>query len=165
MASFKGDGKAIFMVLIGALIATVFLMTIADENVAQTSNFNANNTTVTAPTVNSSTDLTGRELVGTGEVVNSSGTDVVGLGVLLRTGTSSTSGLRTVQIFTNDTGSHSAGDTVNVTYIYRPDGYHNDAGTRSIVLLITLIAALAIVVFVIVVFAKHGSLSKLLRRS
>ena len=46
-----------------------------------------------------------------------------------------------------------------------PDGYIGNAGGRSIAALITILSALAIVVFVIVVLFKFGSIEGLINRS
>ena len=62
----------------------------------------------------------------------------------------------------NDTASDFAGTSVNVTYNFRPDGYLNNSGARSVSLLIIIFAALALMVFVVAIFIKHGSMGSLM---
>ncbi len=164
MASIKGDGKAIFGIFIGAIIAVVFIATIADSVFTQTSTFTSTNQSVTAPAVNATLDLKGRELLSELESYNATNatrqrTD----GVILQTALGS-DGLLTVQMTLNDTGADFAASPVNVSYTYNPDGYLSNGGARSIQLLVVIMAALAIVIFVIVVAVKEGSLGDLIRR-
>lgn len=168
MVSFSSDGKAIMMVFIGALVAAVFLGTIADSVFTETNILSRINNTVTfSGTANSSLDIEGRELVSTIEIYNatnsSKGLTSSTSGVFLQTGTSSTTGLLTVQIVVNDTAVAYIGEPINVTYTYKPDGYLNNAGARSISTLILIFGALAIVVFIIVTFIKFGSMGQLIR--
>ena len=161
MATFKGDGKMIFTIFIGVIIVVTFMSPISDSIFSQTNTIAIANQTVTAPAVNGTLDLTGRELVGTGIVTNSTG-DLVNGGTIA-TATSATSGLRTVQLAINDTAAGAAGNSVNVSYTYNPDGYLSNTGARSISGVILIIAALAIVVFIILILFGTESTRKLLR--
>lgn len=163
MASFTGDGKAIFMVFVGAIIVAVFLGSIGDSIFSQTNTISLENSTVTGPAVNGTLDLTGRALVGAAVITNA--TDgALANGTFIETVTSATTGLRTVQLGINDTGIANAAQSLNVSYTYEPDGYVSTSGGRGIVRLILIIGSLALVIFVIVVFIKDGSLGKLMGR-
>lgn len=166
MVSLQSDGKAIFKVVIGALIAIAMLSVIATQVFVETNTLGVINGTVTAPAVNATLDLTGRALVGDGVVLNatnSSGADQTTLGVFVQTGTGD-NGLRSVQLFVNDTGAAFAAQSVNITYTYEPDGYLPLLSSRSVANLIVIFGALGILIFVIVVFIKDGSLGKLIGR-
>lgn len=162
MTSFKMDGKAILIVTIGALIAVAFIATIADSIFEQTNTINVVNTSVTAPAVNASIDLLGREFISGGNVGNASDNTIIG--AIIETGTSATTGLRTVRLRINDTAAGTAGLTVNVSYVANPDGYLSDLSSRAVASLILIFGALAILIFVIVVFMKEGSLGKLMEK-
>ncbi len=162
MTSFKMDGKALLIVFIGAIIAVTFLQTIGDSVFAQTNTATVINVTVTAPAINATLDLTGRTLIGTGTIVNASNASSTSNGLIIQTGRGS-SGLESVQLTLNDTASDFAGTLVNVSYNYEPDGYLQEGSTRSIAILIVLFGALAILIFVIIVLIKDGSLGKLMR--
>ena len=161
----EGDGKAILSIFIGAIIAVVCLGTIADSIYTQTNTFTNANETVTAPVVNGTLDLTGRELVTQVEIYNNTNISqsLIGSGGSLQTGTA-TSGTRTVQLAIDDNAVAFAGLSVNVSYIYNPEGYLSLGGARSIQSLILIIGALAILIFVIVVLIKSGSLGILIKR-
>lgn len=166
MASLKGDGMAIIMVFIGLIIAATFIIPIADSVIGQTATVDVFNSSVTVPANNGTVDLTGRTLVGTATVFNgTNGTAspeaLEGKNITIRTAIGS-AGLQTVQLFVNDTGEQYVGSVVNVTYTYEPDGYLQNSGARSLANLIILFAALAMVVFAIVVFIKRGSLGALI---
>ncbi len=155
-----GNLKAIFIVFIGAIIAATLIVTIANQTNLETTTFTETNFTVAVPQNGTATDLTGRTLIS-GDIINSSLTAGI-VNVTLRTALSSTTGLSTVQIY-NNASSTEALQNVNVTYTYEPNGYVSDSGGRAITRLIVLFAALAIVVFVLVVFIKMGFLGKLLK--
>ena len=166
--SFKTDGKALLAFFIGAIITVVFLGSIADSIFTQTNTFNFTNNTVTAPATNASLTLVGRQvLAGTTPIVsnstNTSQLNLQDLGVFVETGT--VNGLRTVRLTVNQTGNAFAGTSVNVTYEYEPDGYLRSSADRSIINLVILFGALAILVFGLVVLHKTGSLGKLIGRS
>jgi len=164
MVNFQSDGKAIFQVFVGAIIAITFMLTIGDAIFLQTNEITIVNVTVTAPAVNATLDLTGRTLVSQTAVTEASNVSNTSSGLFLQTGTA-TSGLQTVQLVVNDTAAAFVGTSVNVSYIMQPDGYVSDSGARAITALILIFASLAILIFVIVVFIKNGSLGKLMGRS
>ncbi len=164
--SLQGDGKAIFTVFIGAIIAVVFLASIGNSIFTQSNTFTNSNETVTALAVNTSLSLLGRELADvpvatTWNATNGTGaTNQQNNGITLSTAT--VGGVRTVILTLNDTASNFVGDTINVSYIYEPAGYLERAVDRNVVALITLFAALGALVFVIVIFIRDGSLGVLI---
>ncbi len=167
MADFNSDGKAIMAIFIGAIIAIVFLATIADSIFTQTNTFESINTTVTMPSINGTLDLTGREIVSTIEIYNATNasqsetTELNGSSLV----TGITRGLNTVQLtIDDDSGARYAGSEVNISYVYLPEGYVSDSSARAVTRLITIFGALAILIFVIVVLIKNGSLGELIRR-
>lgn len=162
--SFDGDGKAVFAFFVGAIIAIVFLASIADSVFTQTTTGTEANLSVTVPAINVTTAVNGRDLLDTTTVVISNATNIslVTHGLNLSDGL--VGGVKTVTLTVNDSaGDNLVGTTVNLTYDYNPDGYIADSGGRSIALLITIFGALAILVFGIVVFVKDGTLGRLLR--
>ncbi len=164
MANFQGDGKAIFQVFIGAIIAIAILTTVGNAIFTQTNELTITNVTVTAPAVNATLDLTGRTLVSQTAVVNASNGTQTNVGMFLQTGTG-TDGLNSVQLTLNDTAAAFAGVSLNVSYVFQPEGYLSNTGARAITVLILLFGSLGILVFVLVVFIKNGSLGKLMGRS
>ncbi len=159
---FKGDGKAILVVFIGAIIAAVLLASVANQVVGVTTTVAAINSSFTlCNSVNCTTDLTGRQLVSGATITVTNGT--VTTRILIRDGADS-GGLRTVQALVNDTAFAElyGGDLINVTYTYEPDGFVGGS-TGTITTLITLFGAFAALIFVIVVFIKDGSMGRLIR--
>lgn len=164
MSSLKSDGKTLLIIFIGAIIAATLIASIADQVVGVTTTITVTNATVTAAVVNTTLDVRGRTLLTTVNIINASNeTDtLIDLGGSLQTGTGS-NGLRSVQLILNDTASDFAGEDVNISYTADPDGYIPTASGRSITILITLFAALATLIFVIVVLLKHGSMGDLIK--
>lgn len=162
----KGDGAAILAVFVGAIVAATLIAAIATSVLGTTTVSNTvTNFTVAVPsTANTTVDLTGRAFTsGTGIIVNATNATAqaeIDTQVHLLTGTGS-GGLQSVQLVSN--GSIWLGRNVNVTYSYTPEGTIGDSSGRSIAGLITLFAALAIVVFIIVVFIKRGSMGSLIK--
>lgn len=161
MASFKADGKMIFMIFVGAIITVVFLATIANSIFAQTNLVTVTNETETAAAVNSSITLTGRSNTTAITVVNASdGTDWTANFTVSSTDSDGDLG---IFLFTRDvTGAGFAGESINTSYTYQPFGYIQDSGSRSVTNLIVIIGALAIVVFIIVVMFKFGSIREMM---
>ena len=160
----KGDGKAFLQVFIGAIIALVLIATIANTTVGDTSTISFVNATVTLPaTVNTTVSLTGRDLV-TMTITNTSHGTVNS--TAFNTTDQFVNGIKTVAIQLTDTvdGNLYLGLQVNATYTANPDGYLSNAGARSISLVTIIIAALAILIFVIAVFYKYGSFGDMIRK-
>lgn len=158
------DGKMIFIIFLGLIIATAIIAPIANQVVANTQTISIPNTTITSPAAaNGTLDLQGRELLTTLTIANETA-DLTGLGLSLRTATSATTGLRTVQLIANDSAFNFGEGNINVSYTANPDGYVSDSGARAITVLIVLFSALAALVFVIVMLFS-GSFGKLVRGS
>ncbi len=155
----RGDGKAIFTIFLGLIIAVVFMANIGDQIFIQTNEATALNESVTVSAINTSLAVTGRELVTATSVLNSTFNDLIARGLALSTET--VGGVRTVALTANDTATDLVGTSVDLNYVYKPDGYIDNSGGRSITALILIIAALSLVVFVIVVLLKFGSLGTL----
>lgn len=164
MVSLQSDGKAIFKVFVGAIIAITLIAIIGTSIVGQTTTAE-NIENVTAPAVNGTLDLRGRTLILAQPVTNITDASNTSVGMIIQTAISSTTGLQTVQLTLNDTAEDYAGTPVNVTYTYEPDGYLNNGGARAMALLILIFAALGIMIFVVVVFIQDGSLGRLMGRS
>lgn len=158
----KGDGKAIFVVFIGAIIAIVFLASIGDSIFTQTNTASQDNLTVTVAAINVSLAVEGRDLITAIEVSNFTAINLEELGLNLTDGL--VNGIKTVILRANDTASIFVGKEVNLTYTYNPDGYISSAGGRTISLLIIIFASLAILIFVLVVFIKNGTLGEFMRK-
>ena len=161
MASFKTDGMTILMVFVGVIITATLIVSIADQVVGDTTTQTLLST-LTAPAVNSTLDITGRDLVTSTSIVNASNISQTATGVTLQDAIG-TSGLKTVQLTTADTGAAFAGTSVNVTYTFNPDGFINGAGARSITNLVIIFGALAILIFAITRFIDTGSLGDFIR--
>jgi hypothetical protein len=163
MASFKSDGKTIFMIFVGAIITVVFLGLIANAVFTQTNLETFTNVTVTTAQVNESVTLTGRSNTTVVTVVNASdGTDWT---ANFSVTTLSSAGIPGIFLVTSQNGGE-VGQNVtsaNVTYTSQPQGYLQDSGTRSVAALVVIFGALAIVVFVIVVIFKFGSIKEMVR--
>lgn len=164
MASFKGDGRAIFLVFVGLILAATLIVPIADSVFTETNIITVTNVTVTAPAINVSLDVQGRTLISETNVSEASNVSNVSNGMFVRSGISTTTGLQSVQLFLNDTAAGFVGVEVNVSYTAEPDGYLQNSGARSMASLIVLFAALAALIFVIVVLVKDGSLGDMMRR-
>ncbi len=148
-------GRAILVMFIGAIVATVFLGSIATTIVGDTSTITRANTTLVIPVVNTTTSLDGREIVGSMIVINLTGADV---STTFDTTDKLVNGLLTVAITSNDTSVDrtSPGTNINVSYTANPDGFVG-ATARGVTLLILIFAALAILIFVIVILFDRNS--------
>ncbi len=161
--SLKGDGKAIFTVFVGLIITVVFLAGFATTLVPQTTTESETNLSVTVSAINVSLAVAGRDLIAVTDINNLTDAGLESQGLNLGDGL--VSGLKTVTLTANDTATDFVGTTVNLTYSYNPDGFISIAGGRSIALLITIVSALAMVVFVVVVLIKEGSLGALINNA
>ncbi len=161
--SFKNDGRMIFAIFIGAIIAVVFMANIADSIFTQTNTATQTNLTVTVSAINVSQAVAGRELIALTSITNETNVSRSLQNEGLNLSTRIVNGAQTVALTANDS-SGSVGNEVNLTYTYNPDGFIDNAGARSIVTLILIIAGLAIVVFVIVQIFGSEALINITRR-
>lgn len=160
--SLQGDGKAIFTFFIGAIIAIVFIGNFADSIFTQTTALTETNTSVTVLAINTSLALTGRDFNTLTSIINTTNITLDTLGLSIDDGL--VNSVKSVRLTANDSASDLVGTIVNVSYTYNPDGFISSAGGRSIALLITIISALAILIFAVVTFIKDGSLGALIGR-
>ena len=166
MAKFNGDAPMLILMFIGVLIGVIFLGSIANQTIAVTStaNFNGSATggTTTMPLENVTIDLTGRDTPTGVLITNATSGLTVGSGNYTVSATkSATTGLQTVSLKTL-TDSY-AGRPVNVSYGYNPDGYV-DGSSRTLILLIIIFGALAVLLFVVAsLFAPGSSFGQLVR--
>ena len=63
---------------------------------------------------------------------------------------------------TTTASSTAAGQSINVSYSYEPQGYMRESSSRTVALLITILGALAIVLFVLMSMWKSDSLQNIL---
>lgn len=104
----------------------------------------------TAATVNESITLVGRELVGSIIVVNASNTSEVWT-TNFDTVSTNTAGSLAILLKTTDAAG-TAGQNASlasVTYTYKPQGYNDSSGSRSIIGIVLVFLALAIMAFVV----------------
>ncbi len=156
MARFNIDIRVFFMIFIGVIFAVALLVPSADQVFNLTNTFNNTNETVTAPAINETITLTGRSLTGATPVVrNSTGTSLQNEGVFVTDGL--INGVQTVFLQVNDSGVPNNGTSVNVTYFFVPDGFVPGAG-GLLLGLVVLFGTLAVLVFVVVMVMKEGSM-------
>lgn len=173
MTSFKSDGKTLLLVFVGVVITVALILTVANQVTWNTTaSHRWDNETVACPSgANTTIGANGRSLTTITAITDANVVyvhDIDG-------GTSQNNytlytrpyrGELSVVLFANDTGftNCSTDGALNISYIGVPKGYVG-AQSRAITLLIILFSALAILVFVIVMLIKGGSLGNILRRS
>ena len=135
---------AFVMILIGVVVAIALFSGTFDSVGRMTNIYTVTNQTITTAAVNASTTLTGREATTAITVVNAtSGVDWSDNFTVTTTNTAGS--LAILLTTTDDAGLVGQNLTsVNVSYSYKPDGYNNDTGSRSIITLILIFSALAI---------------------
>lgn len=159
---------AILIVFIGAIIAITFIASFSTDIVFQTETRTTGNQTVNLTTPSATEDLIGRTLVGSAIIRNVSDNSTV-TGNYTVTNEIGSDGLQTPRITASGDGTFNGenltASILLVEYTYEPTGYLQNSGARGINKLTLIIAALAILVFVIVVFIGKGYLGKLMGRS
>jgi len=151
MAEKNSDFMTLMMIFIGVIIAVVFMASIADST-NQDNVIVVNDSFVASTTANGSVAIPGRELIGTATIAN--GTDLIVLGNNFTVATGlGTDGLLSVLVTSLDGAIDEGFTNLNITYDYIPDG-NVGAASRGVVALIIIFAALAIVVFTIVMIFK-----------
>ena len=149
MVNKTGQITFVIILFVGLIVAASILPDIANQEELITGSFEVRNDTITVPAINGTVDLTGRDLITEIQIENATTVaddDVVGLALIEGIGTN---GLVTIQLFANDTSSLITGNGVNVSYTYRADGFVGN-GNVAVTQLIVLFAALAMVIFSIV---------------
>ncbi|KKN08452.1 hypothetical protein LCGC14_1056560 [marine sediment metagenome] len=162
MVNGNTDIKVFFGIFIGVILAVVLLGSAANSVFNSTNTFNQTNLTVTAPAINGTLVLPGRSLTGTTPVVrNSTGISLQNAGVFVTDGL--VNGAQTVFLQVNDSGFPNNGTSVNATYFFIPDGFVPGAG-GTILKLVVLFGALAVLFFVVMKVIKEGSMKNFLKK-
>ena len=162
MASIKnGDLNFIFMIFIGLILAVALLVPSADQISLTTTDDSAVNTTYAMPISASTLELTGRNILNTPVVTNATGGEIITTGNYTIADGTGTDGLISI-ILTSDGGIYE-GENVNISYTYQPDGSMSTSGSRSILRLVLIFGALAILGFAIVQLFKQESFAKLIK--
>ena len=157
------DLKVFFGIFIGVILAVALLGPAADTIFNSTNTFNQSNVSVTAPAINGTLTLTGRSLVtGTTPIVrNSTNIELQNAGVFVTDGL--INGIQTVFLSVNDSGFPNNVTSVNVTYLFVPDGFVPGGG-GTILGLVILFGSLAILIFVVTKVMKEGSMVNFLKK-
>lgn len=166
MGKENSNGIAIIMIFIGAIIAATLMVPIADQIFDQTNSRTATNVTTVMPAaVNTTVDLEGRNLIGTITLVNDTFDDVSQF-YIKDERLSSNSGLLTVAVTSNSTSGvgNTLGQTVNATYEFKPDGSAVNSTDSSLIRLILIFAALAVLFFVLAMVFGMEAMKNLLDR-
>jgi len=152
-----GLGIGLLIMTAITVIVGLILMQGSATNVGQTSTTytfeqdDGGNFNITIGAAGAIQDLVGQDLIGTATVVNASGDAVdCSANFTVSEGVSTTTGVKTIIGTTAPTGSVSWCAIMNVTYTYGPDGYINDAASRTVTTLILLFMALSIAVIALI---------------
>jgi len=148
-----GTSILLFVGIIVALaIFSAFPASVAQ--ITQTSN--VVNQSVTAPAAGSTSTILSGQAVSNVIVINASSGNVIPASNYTITNYVVSNGV-VVNTFTSNTGLLGfQSRAINVSYTMEPFGYATDSGTRAIIPLILVFAALAIAVFVIVPSLRDG---------
>ena len=144
----KGQSIGFIVVsFIGIIVALALFGPIADTTGDMTNLRTITNSPITTAAVNESITLGGREATTDITVVNASdGTDWSdNFTVTTRNTAGSLAILLTSSQDAEDAGQ--TGEAANVTYTYKPQGYSDSSGSRSIIAIVLIFAALAIMAF------------------
>jgi len=147
-----GVGTMIIM-FIGIIVALVLLTASAGEVGKSTSTDVLSNGLYTAPASGSCIDLKGQELLSAATVTNRTSGTAKTVNFTIAEGISTVDGLKRIRFCTTGAsaggGDAWSGLAFNVSYTYGPEGYADDSGARSILGIVILLAAIAVVVFVV----------------
>lgn len=163
MVKLNNDVTVFFAIFIGVILAVVLLSAASDSIFSSTTSLNVTNNTVTAPSTNNSVAVTGRDLTSqTYDIWNlSNGTE--GFPFLVDTDGNVTlqeeiiNGAKTVTLLVNQNGSAYSQLPLNITYNFNPDGFVSGTG-GTILALVVLFGALAVLIFVVVKVTREGSM-------
>jgi len=147
--SMKGIGMMISLLLIG-LLGAIFISSIADQTTKVTTQLNVVNSTITAPAVNSTTNLIGKR-INDFIVYNATGstTDINGFNgtAPLPAGnftiTDVDDGSLTATYKTLDNGFVGS---INVSYTTDPEGYVTSTGGRNLTNLLVILFAIGLLI-------------------
>jgi len=159
----KGNIGTLIIFFIGVIVALSLLPAIAENQAVLTDTQTASNVTYTMAASGSFIDLNGQEYISGVLVTNSSSGTIIDSNYTIGEGISASTGLKTVTL-TSD-GAYFEDDaldglSVNVSYVYGPDGYADSSGARSMAKLIILMAGLGILGFA--VFYSLGAMKDIM---
>ena len=139
----------LLMIFIGIIVALALFAGTFEPIGNMRNIYTITNETVTIAAINSSVTLTGRENTTAITVVNA--TDGTDWSVNYTVTTTNTAGALAILLTTTDDAGAvgQAGASANVSYSYKPQGYNNSSGARGVIVIITIMSALAIAVFAI----------------
>ena len=159
----KGQGIGVLMLIFVAAIVGLTLIVPIANNVEQGTQAVKGLTTSTNYSITGIKDtkvaLQGQELGAVTGVVNAtSGATIPAANYTIAEcirPTDSMKGICYTALDDYTTGAIAASGPVKVTYTYYPDGYMDDSASRSMIGLVVLLSALALVVFVLVMAYKN----------
>jgi len=137
--------QGFMLVFIGVIVGLILFQAVAQYAGSVTTTTLANNDTYTAVGINQEIELTGQEYISGAIVTNASDGYEYTSDNYTITETVHSDGVKgiTLTVLDNDLGNATS---INVSMVYGDDGYIESAGTRSIVSLIAIFFALAVVV-------------------
>ena len=139
----------IVILFVGIIVAIALFNPIVDTTGQMTNLRTETLFNVTTASVNESVTLTGRELVGAMIVVNASNPSDVWT-ANFETVSTNNLGRLAILLKTTDAAVTAGQDEelASVTYTYKPQGYSDSSGARSIINLVVVFSAIAILGFV-----------------
>jgi len=149
------------VVIVGLSLLTAVALNTGISTTSYTQNDSLSGST-TMPASGSRIDLTGQDLLSTPVVVNVTGSGTVtASNYTIDTIVSTSTGVKTVSLLSN--GGWWEGEEINISYIYGPEGYANDAGTRGVISIIVIFFVLGIAVVVLEPTLRSGVLEMINR--
>lgn len=152
MNSMNKKGASLGLILIsfiGIIVALAMFAPIIDTtgDMRNTRTATLQNYTTSA-TANGTVTLVGREIIGSIVVVNASNTAEVWTGNFSLVSTNS-AGALAILLKTSDAALTAGqnGTLASVTYNYKPQGYNDSSGSRSIIGIVLIFAAMTIMAF------------------
>jgi len=146
----------ILLTAIGLIAALVMYQAIVAQIGASTTTVSAVNESYTMGAVETYVDLNGQDYLSTQYISNeTSGLALETNNYTIDDGISETTSSKTVRIVLVEDSPY-AGEVVNISYTYGPEGYINSSGGRALALLIAIFSALAIAVTALVPALRSG---------
>jgi len=153
-------GVGTFITLFISIIVGVILLISVAQTVGTTLDTASYNTTagdaaVTFPANGASVDLEGQEYISGFLMVNATGEGTINAGnYTVSEIVSTTSGVKTISLLADDALMN--GVSVNVSYIYGPDGYVENSGARGMISMIIVFFALAVAIIAMEPTVRSG---------
>lgn len=153
----------IVVTFISILVGVILFQTVAQEAGKTTStgvynsSINGAASQITMPASGVAIDLTGQEYISGFILMNESGNVVDAGNYTVGETVSNTTGVKTIYLQADS--AEAAGETMNVSYTYGPDGYIESSGGRALAGLIALFFALAVAIIALSPTMKSGILN------